>query len=382
MRGIAVISSDEPVRMVSGPSSSDLRHGMSRRGLLFGLVSGLTTACAEISPLADEPLRPRRRLLSLAPDSGPISAPLPAIDFHTHLQKRITAEELVAKMDATGVARMVLMPLYYGDRPGHSVNDGEGSDEQAAEYAQRFPARFVPFVGMQRPELTDGSIWTHPGLTGRTLFRETEAKLRSGEFFGMGELMLRFYPYQNRHGIVAPTDMNYPPDSYLMHRFADLSARYRAPMVIHAEAEPAVTEGMLRLIEAHPEAIFVWAHNCGRSSAEAITAMMERFPNLSADLGGMVYSGPNVEHYGVYFPRRTPWMYLVVNEVGTILPEMQALFERHADRFFVGTDIAHARVYAYYVNHWPRWRRFFAQLSSPAARKIAYENAERLFAPA
>jgi len=68
--------------------------------------------------------------------------------------------------------------------------------------------------------------------------------------------------------------------------------------------------------------------------------------------------------------------------VGTVLPEMQALFERHADRFFVGTDIAHARVYAYYSNHWPRWRRFFAQLSSPAARRIAYENAERLFAPA
>ena len=50
----------------------------------------------------------------------------------------------------------------------------------------------------------------------------------------MGEFMLRFYPYQNRHGIVAPSDMNYPPDSYLMHRFADLSARYRAPMVMHA----------------------------------------------------------------------------------------------------------------------------------------------------
>ena len=144
-------SSDDPDRMVAGASASDPRRRMSRRGFLLGLTLGFTTACADFFPMADEPLRRRRQLLALAPDSAPVDTPLPAIDFHTHLQMRITAEELVEKMDATGVARMVLMPLYYGDRPGVSVNDGEGSDEQAAEYAQRFPSRFVPFVGMQRP---------------------------------------------------------------------------------------------------------------------------------------------------------------------------------------------------------------------------------------
>lgn len=77
---------------------------------------------------------------------------LPLIDFHTHLQKRAEASDLIQKMDAAHVARLVLMPLYYGDGSG-SVNDGEGSDEQARDYAKRFPNRFVPFVGMQRGEL-------------------------------------------------------------------------------------------------------------------------------------------------------------------------------------------------------------------------------------
>jgi hypothetical protein len=40
------------------------------------------------------------------------------VDFHTHLHKRITAEDLVRRMAEVLVTRMVLMPLYYGDTPG------------------------------------------------------------------------------------------------------------------------------------------------------------------------------------------------------------------------------------------------------------------------
>jgi predicted TIM-barrel fold metal-dependent hydrolase len=69
----------------------------------------------------------------------------------------------------------------------------------------------------------------------------------------------------------------------------------------------------------------------------------------------------------------------VVDERGVILPEMKPLFQKYADRFFVGTDVAHARVYKNYNAHLPRWRSFFSQLSPAAAHKIAYQNAERLF---
>ncbi|MGQ0664545.1 MAG: hypothetical protein ACT4P2_13415, partial [Pseudomonadota bacterium] len=184
----------------------------------------------------------------------------------------------------------------------------------------------------------------------------------------------------NRAGIRAVSDMDYPPDSWLMRQFADLSVKYRAPMVIHAEAEPHVTAAMIRLLEAHPEAIVVWAHNCGRSSAQDIRAMMARFSNLYADLGGMVYSGPNVDHYGVYFPRRTPWMHLVVNDRGFLESAMRQLFVDFSERFLIGTDIAHARVYARYAEHLPRWRYIFRQLPWEAARNIAFANAEHLFA--
>lgn len=348
--------------------------GFTRRSILWG--SSALAGTLAFGGHADA--QQRRTLPPIAIGANAQNDDLPLVDFHTHLQKKVEADDLIDFMKDTNVARLVLMPLYYGDGGG-SVNDGQGSDEQARDYARRYPDKFVPFVGMQRPELNDRETYRTSTIVGRRLLRETEEKLASGEFFGMGEFMLRFYPYTNKFGIVATLDRDYPADGWFMRQCADLSARYRAPIVFHAEAEPRVAEAARRLFEAHPQAIFVWAHNCGRSSAADIGAMFERYPNLYADLGGMGYSGTGVEHYGVYWPKRTQWMHLIVDEIGTLTPEMKALFERFSDRFTLGTDIAHARVYWNYRGHIPRWRRILTQLSPQAARNIAFATAERMF---
>jgi len=292
------------------------------------------------------------------------------------VQGHVGAEQLVAAMDATHVARLVLMPLYYGDGGG-AINDGQGSDEQALDFARAYPGRFIPFIGMQRPELLNDGIWRSTMGPGNWLLAGTERKLRSGEYFGMGEFMFRFYPYRTSLGNVAISDMRYPPDSVLMHRFAELGAKYRVPLVMHCEAEPEFAEQMIHLVRTHPDTTFIWAHNCGRSSGEQITRMFSELPNLQADLGLMMSTGG--EGYGSYWPRRTPWMHLIASRDGVLLPEMQALFERFPERFYVGTDTAHARVYAFYARRADLWRRFLSQLSLATARKIAFENAERLF---
>ena len=356
-----------------------MHQGLDRRAFL-GMAAATLAGCA-MGTGAEDPLpapsrqaRASRRPLSpLVEEHGNV----PLVDFHAHLQRNIGAIDLVALMDVSRVSRLVLMPLYYGDT-AYAVNDGLGSDEQALEYARAYPDRFVPFVGMQRPELVDRAPWTATTRFGERLLRETEDKLASGEFFGMGELMLRFYPYTNRFGIVAPSDMDYPVFSWLMRRIADLSARYRAPMVVHAEAEPHVVDGMRQLLDRHPDATIVWAHNCGRSSAAAIAQMLTAHPGLHADLGGMVYSGGDTQHYGSYFPRRTPYMHLLVDDAGQVLPDMMMVLTRFPDRFVIGTDIAHARVYERYYGHWPRWSSLFHQLPGPVAKRLAYQNAERL----
>lgn len=302
---------------------------------------------------------------------------LPLVDFHTHLQKRLDPADLVARMDEARVSRMVLMALYYGDGVA-AINDGEGSDEQALRFARGYPGRFVPFVGMQRDEFGSVSRWIEGDRVAERLLVDTETKLASGNYFGMGEFMFRFYPYQTSLGINATSDMKFPPDSWLFDQFARLSARFRAPLVFHCEAEPEFAAQVTRVIERHPQAIFVWSHNCGRQSAAAIEALMARYPNLHADLGAMMYTGG--EGYGSYWPRRTEWIHLIADQSGTLLPDMKSLFERRADRFVVGTDSAHARVYQFYGQRVSRWRLFLGQLSPATQIAIAHANAERLFA--
>src|SRR5262245_441938 len=158
--------------------------GQSRRGFLGMGLAAAGMAAAALSLGASPASAQRRRVLApLGAAPSAINRDLPLVDFHTHLQRRAAAEDLIAKMDATGVARLVLMPLYYRDS-GSAVNDGEGSDEQARDYGARYPGRFVPFVGMQRGELNGREVMREQTPQGIRLLRETEAKLRTGDFFG------------------------------------------------------------------------------------------------------------------------------------------------------------------------------------------------------
>jgi predicted TIM-barrel fold metal-dependent hydrolase len=67
---------------------------------------------------------------------------------------------------------------------------------------------------------------------------------------------------------------------------------------------------------------------------------------------------------------------------GTINPSMRDLFEQFPDRFMIGTDIAHPFAYSRYNDVIIAFRRLLSQLSPETARKIGYDNAERLFGPA
>lgn len=88
---------------------------------------------------------------------------LQVIDAHNHLNHDMPAEELVKLMDRNGVRAMVLMARYYGGR-----NAGYGRDEQAADYAAKYPGRFIPFVAGQRGELGRHAryIWESPTAGG------------------------------------------------------------------------------------------------------------------------------------------------------------------------------------------------------------------------
>ncbi len=302
--------------------------------------------------------------------SGPIrSGQFPIVDAHGHIGASFKPTTVVEVMNKNGVSKQIVMARYY---PGPAGNpDLPGDDELALKLAETYPGRFYPLVGMQRPLLTGADKWTTPDADVESLIRETERKLASGKFFGIGEFIVRHWPYSSgRHA-----EQDNPIYSELMRRFSVLAARYDVPMVIHMEGYAKLVADFSRLIAENPGTRYVWAHNCGRSKAAVIRNLLSRFQNLLCDLGGMTNVGTG---YGSGWPRMEEFTSLIERD-GVLSREMKSLYEEFPDRFMVGMDVAHAPAMQIYSRRVWRFRELLEELSPEARAKIAEENAIRIF---
>jgi len=277
---------------------------------------------------------------------------------------------MVATMERNNVTRRIVMARYYPGGP----QDQPGSDEDAVRLAEQYPGRFFPLVGMQRPLLTGSHKWRSPSRQVDQLIEETERKLASGRYYGIGEFIVRHWSYSR--GPHAEQDN--PIYSSFMRRMSAIAARFEVPMVIHMEGYPELVNDFSRLLAEYPKARFVWAHNCGRSRAAVIRRMLIRHPNLFCDLGGMTNIGNT--GYGIGWPRMEAFSALV-EQNGVLFPDMKVLYEEFPDRFMIGMDVAHAQGnnLKNYSRRTKRFRLLLGQLKPETAKKIAEENAVRVF---
>ena len=317
-------------------------------------------------------------LLLIASCAAPISdfaRTLPLFDVHNHLQRDESPEMLLKWMDEAGVRRMALVPRHYTD-------DGKATDEMALAFAQRFPDRFVAFIGGQRNDLWQAADWQR-----NSFFVEAEPKAKSGTFRGIGEFIILHYGYNQ---YVATThqdisgDERLPLETPLMNRLFGLAQTSGLPILIHAEAEPDMSQQMRRMLQAWPKTKVVWAHNCGRAPASQIAEFLKTFPSLICDLAGMSVPMPNPIGWGTFGTiagneyRPNSHVTRIQNNDGTINPSMRDLFEQFPDRFMIGADIAHPDAYTRYNDIITAFRRLLSQVSPETARKIGNDNAERL----
>lgn len=265
-------------------------------------------------------------------------------DAHSHSARGLNPEEVIARMDASGVRKIVLFARR------------QATDEEILALHARYPDRVVPSIGFQNP----GWLRQIPGF-----LDEVEAKLKSGRFRWMGELLLRHYGVPE---LRAP-DYDISPDSDLFRRALDLSARYGVPLTVHHEAEPDNIEAFRRALRHNPDALVVWAHWCGRATPEVARAFLEQFPNLYCDLGAS-HPGPR------YGREKNPLM----SQAGALLPAWRAVIEAFPDRFLAAVDAVDPRHY----DHYEKWvrglRKALAELPPEIGRRVAFENAERLLA--
>jgi len=296
----------------------------------------------------------------------------PIIDAHGHLGESFDWERIIAVMDRNNVSRQIVMARYYPGPGGYS--DLPGDDQLAANLASEYPGRFFPLVGMQRPELTGSHKWHSFTSDIEDILNSAEEKLASGRFYGIGEVIVRHFSYSTgKHA-----EIEHPVYSLFMQRLSKIAVRFDVPIIFHMEGDPAYVEGLSRLLRENVRVRYVWSHNCGRSKASVIHSMLEKHPNLYCDLASMVNAGPT--GYGIGWPRKEDYTYLI-EEDGELFPEMRELYERFADRFMLGMDVAHARGMNFrnYGRRSNRFRELLDQLTPDTATAFAEGNAIRIF---
>ncbi len=295
----------------------------------------------------------------------------PIFDAHGHMGESFDPSTINRVMESNRVTRQLLMARYY---PGKKNKDLPGRDELSLKMAASYPGRFFPLVGMQRPALTGSNKWHSPTGEIETLLRETEQKLASGKFYGIGEVIVRHFAYsKGRHA-----EQDNPIYSTFTGRLSNIAMRFDVPIVIHMEGEPSLVADFSRLVDEYRSVRYIWVHNCGRSRAEVIQSMLERHANLFCDLASMTNLPRQM--YGTGLPRMESYTALM-EEDGIFLPHMKQIYEAFPDRFTIGMDVAHARGmnsrnYSRRVN---RFRQLLGQLTTTAAKLIAEGNALRIF---
>jgi Tat protein secretion system quality control protein TatD with DNase activity len=296
----------------------------------------------------------------------------PVIDAHSHLGVSFDWKTMVEVMDRNNVSRQIVMARYYPGPAGSA--DRPGTDELALELASKYPGRFFPLVGMQRPQLTGANKWLNPDTAVEAILHEAEIKLATGRFWGIGEVIVKHFAYSSgQHA-----EQENPIYSPFMQRLSQLARRFDVPIVLHMEGAPGLVKDFDRLLRENPQVRYVWAHNCGRSKALVIRAMLENHPNLSCDLAGMTNVGES--GYGIGWPRMEKYTALIEKD-GVLFPEMREVYEAFPDRFMIGTDVAHAPGMnpKNYGRRVQRFRELLGQLAPQTAAAFAERNAMRIF---
>lgn len=136
-----------------------------------------------------------------------------------------------------------------------------------------------------------------------------------------------------------------------MRRVVELAKKYGLYLHSHSDSD-----AVARHFQQDPSAKVLWAHS-GFERPEKIREMLRRYPTLWCDLAFLTSHASN----------------------GKVAPGWRELFIEFPDRFVVGTDTFTPERWHYVIEH-ARWsRQWLADLPPDVARKIAYENGDRLF---
>ncbi len=259
--------------------------------------------------------------VSLLAAAGTASADqeLPIFDAHMHYShdawEVVPPRQVVEILKAAGVKRAMV---------SSSNNEGTRMLQDVA------PSVIVPEL---RPYRSRGELSTW--AKDPTIIGFLEDMLSKRRYVAIGEF----------HIFGADADL---PN---MRKVVELAKKYGLYLHSHSDAD-----AVQRHFQQDPTARVLWAHS-GFERPEKVREMLRRYSTLWCDLAFLTSHASN----------------------GKVAPGWREAFLEFPDRFVVGTDTFTPERWHYVVEH-ARWsRQWLSDLPPDVARKIAYENGDRLF---
>lgn len=195
------------------------------------------------------------------------------------------------------------------------------------------------------------------------LLERAEAALKSGDYIGIGELHLI--------GGFAPKW-----DTPVIDGLMKLSAKYKAPLLVHVEFGRA--DYLIGLCRQNPDARLLLAHAGAPMRPKEVRRALEACPSLWWELSA-----------------RDPWRYsaslIFDEEQGRLKPEWLALILDFSDRLMLGSDPVWPveqldgwdtadTGWQEVGRFWTAHERWLQQLPDAMAKAIRHDNARRFFA--
>ena len=351
---------------------------MTRFSRMAALLSG---GCAmlmlgQLASGAERLMNANPRTAVLKPTSAPY------IDAHTHIDQNRPEEAvqlLLGAMDALNAAKYYIQTEPYGPD-----NPTAWDADKILAAVKKHPDKIATLGGggTLNPMIIDAQRTGNAGPEVRKKFRDTAERLIAQGIVGVGEVSIEHLSLPQ-----SPVkDYEYAAaDSPLMLLLADIAAEHNIPIDLHMEAlpqtiptpteygppNPPQLQGNIaafeRLLAHNRNTKMIWAHagsdNIGFRTPQLMRGMLQRNSNLYLEI-----------KFDPGFPGKDPPI-----ADGKLKPEWLKLYTDFPDRFIIGSDqhfdppatvpLARAQQNALLLD----------QLPPDVRRKIAMENAQRLY---
>ncbi|WP_439608121.1 amidohydrolase family protein [Hydrogenophaga sp.] len=241
--------------------------------------------------------------------------------------------DVLDRMQKSGVRAIVA-----NSRP----NDGTRALATAREQTRAAGVTVVPFVRLYRNR-ADYSNWFRDESIVDMVNAELARGTPAGPYRGLGEFHL--YDSANANGPVAK-------------KLMALAEEKDLAVLAHVD-DVAIDLLMANTPSKGQKTRLIWAHTgIGGTPASRVDALFARYPRLMGELS--------------YRPGLTC-------ADGQLCPEWRALLLKYPDRFLIGSDTWINQRWQYYDELMKGYRAWLGGLPADVARRIAWDNAAKLF---